>query len=191
MPCSGSREPLHCTKTTSLGTLPSEGRSTLPAVGPLAASRRSKASPSITSGISPPPYSGRRGMRQQVVAGGHHDRADLLLDDRVLLLPVDRAGRAELGARAALGLGRVALLVDCRRTPCFDIPLALQVAAVLGVDHRLVGHSLGREGVDHLALAHPALEVRLDLEGALLLAHAAAGAHLPIDVGGLAADAAR
>src|SRR5512136_909862 len=59
-PCSGSRDPAHWTNTTSLGSLPSDGRLTLPPVGPLAASNRSNASASITSGIWPPPYSGSR-----------------------------------------------------------------------------------------------------------------------------------
>ncbi len=53
MPFSGSREPTQVTKTTVLGSLPSEGRRISPPVGPEALASRSNCRPSITSGTSP------------------------------------------------------------------------------------------------------------------------------------------
>ena len=53
MPFSGSREPTQWTKTTVLGSLPSDGLRIAPAVGPQAEARRSNCRPSMTSGTSP------------------------------------------------------------------------------------------------------------------------------------------
>ena len=96
----------------------------------------------------------------------------LTVDDLVLLLEVDRARRAELLARLA--------------------GAPLEVGAVLRVDHRVLGHGLRERAVDRLAVAQARLEdVVHDLLRALLLAQAAAGAQVGVDLARLLADRAR
>ena len=67
---------------------------------------------------------------EDLQTGGHHDGPELLLDDLVLLLVVDGVGRAD---------------------PLADLALArLEVAAVVHLDGRPLGHRLREGDVDGL-----------------------------------------
>ncbi len=107
--------------------------------------------------------------RVEVVACGHDDTPHPFLDDGLFLLKVNSPYRTKLFTDAAL--------------------TALKVDAVIAVEDRLVRHSLGREGVDGLPPARFALKFRDHALGAFLLAEAAAGAHVPIHISRIAADA--
>ena len=113
MPFSGSREPTHWTKTTVLGSLPSEGRRIAPPVGP-----RGRGQPlelqavddvrDLAVAVLAVALEALRLLAADVVeleAGGHHDGADLLGHEGVLGVVVDGALEAGLLALAAGVLG--------------------------------------------------------------------------------------
>ena len=74
---SGSREPAHWTQTTSLGTLPSDGRRIWPPVGPSGRSISSNCRPSITSGIAPAAVLAQLLLVIQIIACGDDDGANV------------------------------------------------------------------------------------------------------------------
>jgi hypothetical protein len=103
-----------------------------------------------------------------VVPGGEDDGGAAFLDDGVGLIEVDGADGTELGARPAA--------------------IPEEVDAVVGVDDGFIWHRLGGEGVDGLSLPYLALELRRDAGRAFLLAEAASGAEVPVDVGRATAE---
>jgi hypothetical protein len=112
----------------------------------------------------------------QLEPRGHHDGADLLLDERVFGVVVHGALEAHLPALAAGVLGEA-------------LAAALEEGAVLAVEHRDVGHRLREWYVDRGALAEPGFELAGDaLRRAGRLAVAAAVAEVLVHRAGFLAD---
>ena len=105
---------------------------------------------------------------EDLQAGGHHDGPEPLLYDLVLLLEVDRIGRADPLAHPALALGEPAAVVD--------------------LDGRALGHRLREGDVDGFGRLEPHVEAVGSLGRALLHADLAADALGPVDHGRLLAD---
>ena len=109
------------------------------------------------------------GPVHEVVTGGGHDAAHFLGDDLVLHVVLDGAGGADLGAHAAFALGHL--------------------AAVFGIDDRLLGDGLREGDVDGRGGTGEFVEgVGRLLAGAFFRAGAAAGAQAPVHIGGALAD---
>ena len=106
--------------------------------------------------------------RVEIVTSGHDYAPRSLFDGVPLLLQIDGSYRTDL-------------LTD-------PAPISLKVEAALAVEYGLVGHGLGREGVDGLSPPQSALELRHHPLRAFFLAEAAAGAHIPVHVGRMTAD---
>ena len=91
---------------------------------------------------APVPVAGNLGGVEQIEPGGHDDRADLDFFGGVDLIVHDRVGVANRLARAALA--------------------GLEAKARLLVDHRLVGHGLGKGHVDARPAHQSLVELRRD-----------------------------
>src|SRR5665811_759300 len=112
----------------------------------------------------------------QLEPRGHHDGADLLLDEGVFGVAVDGALKARLLALAAGDLGQA-------------LAATLEEGAVLAVEHRDVGHRLRERHVDRRALAEASLELAGDaFRRAGRLAVAAAVAEVLVHRAGFLAD---
>ena len=109
------------------------------------------------------------GPVHEIIAGGRDDGAHLFFHDLIHHVVHDGAGGAHLGAHAALAF--------------------LDLAAVIGIDGGLLGNGLGEGNVDGTAVADVFIEgVGHVLRRTLFGAGAAAGALVPVDVGGALSD---
>ena len=104
-----------------------------------------------------------------IKAGGYHNGAVLLGDDLILLRVVNGTGLAELLADTAFA--------------------GFQLHTGVGINHRHIGNSLGKGGVNGAAGVEAPVElVQGLLGGAFLLADTAAGTLIHIHIAGLLAD---
>ena len=134
-------------------------------------------------GDPPTPILAQRTQRVKFIACCKNDGPHTLFEPRGFLLKIDGTDRARLFAQTTLALEKVGTIVD--------------------IDHRLLGHSLWRKGVDGLSRpnmadvptahgrGHFEIAVKNDRDrlGTLFGAFSAGRAQVPVHKSGLATDA--